>query len=49
METYTELQILDLAWNKFTGSISFITKLGGLYHLTPCSVGWWLMAGAGLF
>jgi hypothetical protein len=34
LETYTELQILDLAWNNFTGSIpATITRLGGLFHL----------------
>jgi hypothetical protein len=34
LETYTELRVLDLAWNNFTGSIpATITRLGGLFHL----------------
>ncbi|XP_066341904.1 receptor-like protein 43 [Miscanthus floridulus] len=34
LETYPELQILDLAWNKFTGNIpETITNLGGLIYL----------------
>jgi Leucine-rich repeat (LRR) protein len=34
LETYTELNVLDLAWNNFTGSIpATITRLVGLFHL----------------
>jgi len=34
LETYTELHVLDLAWNNFTGSIpATITRLGSLFHL----------------
>jgi len=34
LETYTELQVLDLQWNNFTGNIpATITSPGGLIHL----------------
>ena len=33
LETYRDLKILDLAWNKFIGNIPpTITKLGGLFY-----------------